>query len=84
MKIVFNHFIKSETIIKNPVSKVKFLQENNENFVVITSEEEKLYLMAARQINGREAETATFSSACVLSFTSSLTGFRPRHLNRWT
>lgn len=33
----------------NPVSRVKFLKEDNENFVVLTPEEEKLYLMAASQ-----------------------------------
>lgn len=49
LKIVFNHFIKSDVITVNPVSKVKFLKEDNENFVVLTSEEEKLYLMAASQ-----------------------------------
>jgi len=47
LKIVFNHFIKADILVKNPVSRIKFLQENNENYVVVTSEEEKLYLMAA-------------------------------------
>ncbi|MCA1623055.1 MAG: tyrosine-type recombinase/integrase [Acidobacteria bacterium] len=49
LKIVLNHFIKSDVIAKNPVSKVKFLKEDNENYVVLSSEEEKLYLMAASQ-----------------------------------
>lgn len=31
------------------MSRVKFLQENNESYVVLTPEEEKLYLMAASQ-----------------------------------
>jgi integrase len=49
LKIVLNHFVKSDVLAKNPVSKVKFLKEDNENFVVLTSEEENLYLMAASQ-----------------------------------
>ena len=49
LKIVFNHFIKADILVKNPVSRVKFLQENNENYVVLTAEEERLYLMAASQ-----------------------------------
>jgi hypothetical protein len=36
----------------------------------------------AQQINGREAETATFSSTCLLSFTLSLAGLRPRQCRR--
>ncbi len=35
--------------MKNPVSRVKFLQENNEIFVVVSPDEERLYLMAASQ-----------------------------------
>jgi integrase len=49
LKIVFNHFIKRDVLFINPVSKIKFLKENNENFVVLTPDEEKLYLMAASQ-----------------------------------
>jgi integrase len=49
LKIIFNHFIKSDTIAKNPVSKVKFLKENDQCFVVITPDEERRYLMAASQ-----------------------------------
>lgn len=49
LKIVFNHFIKAEVLVKNPVSRVNFLKENNENYVVLTSDEERLYLMAASQ-----------------------------------
>jgi integrase len=47
LKIVFNHFVKSDAISRNPVSRVKFLKEDNENFVVVTREEERSYLMAA-------------------------------------
>ncbi len=49
LKIIFNHFIKSDILIKNPVSRVKFLKENNEIYVVLTEAEEKLYLMACSQ-----------------------------------
>ena len=49
LKIVFNHFIKKDVIVKNPVSRVKFLQENNEIFVVLSESEEKRYLMACSQ-----------------------------------
>src|SRR5204862_5221460 len=34
---------------KNPVRKVKFLAEDNEQMRVLTSDEEKLYLLAASQ-----------------------------------
>ena len=49
LKIVFNHFIKQDVIAKNPVSRVKFLQENNENFVVLSPSDEKVYLLACSQ-----------------------------------
>lgn len=50
LKILFNHFIKSDVLTKaNPVSRVKFLKEDNEQMRVLTSDEEKLYLLAASQ-----------------------------------
>jgi len=49
LKIILNHFIKADVLLKNPVSKVKFLKEDNDNYVVLTPDEEKLYLMAASQ-----------------------------------
>ncbi len=50
LKSLFNHFIKGEVLAKaNPVSRVKFLAENNEQTRVLTSDEEKLYLLAASQ-----------------------------------
>ena len=49
LKIFFNYFVRQDVIVKNPVSRVKFLKENNENFVVVTPAEEKLYLLAASQ-----------------------------------
>ena len=49
LKIVFNYFIRQDIIVKNPVSRVKFLQENNENFTVLSQSDEKIYLMACSQ-----------------------------------
>lgn len=49
LKIFFNYFIKKDTLVKNPVSRVKFLSEDNEQVRVVSLEEEKLYLMAASQ-----------------------------------
>lgn len=45
--ILFNRF--EDTVPKNPVRKVKFLFEDNEQLRVLTAEEEKLYLLAASQ-----------------------------------
>ena len=47
LKILFNRF--EDTVPKNPVRKVKFLIEDNEQLRVLTAEEEKLYLLAASQ-----------------------------------
>lgn len=49
LKAVLNVFVKSDVIGRNPVSRVKFLNEDNENFVVLTAEEEAKYLLAASQ-----------------------------------
>lgn len=49
LKIVFNHFIKQDVINKNPVSRIKFLVENNEHMRVLSVEEEQLYLSVASQ-----------------------------------
>jgi len=38
---------------------------------------------AAQQFNGREGETATLLSSCVLNFSLRVGGFAPRHLSRW-
>ena len=40
------------------------------------------YKRAAEQVIGREGETATFFSRCVLNFGGLGGGFAPRHLNR--
>ena len=37
----------------------------------------------AEQINGREGETATLLSRCVVNSELRVFGFAPRHLNRW-
>lgn len=47
LKILFNRF--EDTVPKNPVRKVKFLAEDNEQMRVLTADEEKLYLLAASQ-----------------------------------
>ncbi len=49
LKATFNHFIKRDVIVKNPVSRVKLLAENNEQMRVLSFEEERLYLTAASQ-----------------------------------
>ncbi len=38
---------------------------------------------AIEQFNGREAETATLLSRCLLTFGLRVAGFRPRHLSRY-
>lgn len=47
LKILFNRF--EDTVPKNPVKKVKFFAEDNEQIRVLTVDEEKLYLLAASQ-----------------------------------
>jgi hypothetical protein len=37
---------------------------------------------AVEQFNGREGETATFLSRCLVSLNLRVAGFAPRHLNR--
>ncbi len=49
LKAVFNRYIKDDIVAKNPVSRVKFFNENNEQMRVLSSDEEKLYLLAASQ-----------------------------------
>ena len=39
-------------------------------------------LRRTEQFNGREGETATFLSRCVISFGLRVGGFAPRHLKR--
>lgn len=49
LKKIFNRLVKENVLISNPVSKVKFLAENNEQMRVLSYSEEKLYLMACSQ-----------------------------------
>jgi integrase len=46
---MLNHFIKLDVLVKNPVSRVKFLKEDNEQTRVVSLDEERRYLMAASQ-----------------------------------
>jgi len=43
----------------------------------------RIHSKAAEQINGREGETATFFSRCLVSLKLRVIGFAPRHLSRW-
>lgn len=47
LKALFNHAIKSDLAFRNPVSRVDFLPENNEQTRVLTYEEQNKYLAAA-------------------------------------
>ncbi len=49
LKMLFNYYMREGCLIKNPVSNVKLLQEDNGRLRVISSEEERRYLMAASQ-----------------------------------
>ena len=49
LRAMINYFIRKDVLVKNPVSKVKFLTEDNEQMRVVSVEEERLYLMACSQ-----------------------------------
>lgn len=49
MRAMFNYFVTLDVIVKNPVSRVKFLPANNEKTRVLNFEEERLYLAACQQ-----------------------------------
>lgn len=49
LKILFNYYIRQDIIVKNPVSRVKLLKEDNGRLRVVSRLEEDLYLMAANQ-----------------------------------
>jgi len=50
MRAMMNHFIRLDVLTKaNPVSRVKFFAEDNDQMRVVTVDEERLYLMAASQ-----------------------------------
>jgi integrase len=48
-KAMFNWFVKSEVVVKNPFSLVKFLPEPADAFTIISYEEQQQYLAAASQ-----------------------------------
>lgn len=48
-KAMYNYFIKSELVSRNPFSLVKFLSEPNDAFTIINYEEQRKYLLAASQ-----------------------------------
>lgn len=47
LKALFNFAIKSDVLMKNPVSRVKFLAENNEQTRVLSYQEQQRYLSCA-------------------------------------
>jgi len=49
LKALFNCYIKDDVLVKNPVSRVKFLAETSEHMRVLSEDEERLYLLAASQ-----------------------------------
>jgi integrase len=49
LRVLLNFFIRNDVIIKNPVSRVKFLKDGNEHTRVVSRDEERLYLMACSQ-----------------------------------
>ena len=49
LKALFNYFIKGDLMIKNPVGKVKFFNEDNEQMRILTFDEQRIYLATASQ-----------------------------------
>lgn len=49
LRAMMNFYIRKDVLAKNPVSRVKFLKEDNELMRVVTEDEERRYLMAASQ-----------------------------------
>lgn len=49
LKALFNYYIKDDVLAKNPVSRVKFYAESQDHTRVLSSDEERLYLLAASQ-----------------------------------
>lgn len=50
LKALFNFAIKSDVVLRNPVSRVKFLAENNEQTRVLAFNEQQRYMAAATPI----------------------------------
>jgi integrase len=51
-KALFNHVLKGDVALRNPVSRIKFCEENNEQTRVITYEEQERYLNVATPMLG--------------------------------
>jgi integrase len=68
LKALFNHAIKAELVLRNPVSKVKFLAEQNAQNRVVSFAEMKAYLALA---------TPTLQDVATLIFE---TGMRPEEV----
>jgi integrase len=49
LRIVFNRLIDRDVLAKNPVSRFKFLPENNEQMRVLSEKEIKVNIMACSQ-----------------------------------
>lgn len=49
LKILLNRYVMNDALANNPVSRVKFLNEDNEQMRVLSADEERLYLMACSQ-----------------------------------
>ncbi|MFL6214542.1 MAG: tyrosine-type recombinase/integrase [Blastocatellia bacterium] len=49
LKAAFNYAIKADLLLKNPVSRVKFYNEENEQMRILSYEEESLYLSHCSQ-----------------------------------
>lgn len=49
LRAMINYFIRKDVLVKNPVSRVKFFKEDNEQTRVVSRDEELLYLMACSQ-----------------------------------
>jgi integrase len=47
LKAIFNNVLKSDVTLRNPVSRVKFCEENNEQTRVVSYDEQERYLAAA-------------------------------------
>lgn len=49
LRAMLNYYIRKDYFVKNPVSKVKFLKEDNEQMRVVSLTEEKIYLNECSQ-----------------------------------
>ena len=47
LKALFNHVLKGDVLLRNPVSRVKFCEEHNEQTRVLTYDEQERYLAVA-------------------------------------